>query len=34
MSRPIDSEILNTVDVSFLNSEKLNIGDFIFTREL
>jgi len=32
MSRPIDSEILNTVDVSFLNSEKLNIGDFIFTR--
>ena len=32
MSRPIDSEILNTLDVSFLNSEKLYIGDFIFTR--
>ena len=32
MSRPLDSEILNTVDISFLNSEKLNIGDFVFTR--
>ena len=32
LSRPIDSEILNTVDVSFLNSEKLFIGDFVFTR--
>ena len=32
MSRPIDSEILNTVDVSFLNSENIHVGDFIFTR--
>ena len=32
MTRPIDSEILNTVDVSFMNSENLHRGDFIFTR--
>ena len=32
MTRPIDSEILNTVDISFMNSENLHRGDFIFTR--
>ena len=32
MTRPIDSEILNTVDMSFMNSEKLHRGNFIFTR--
>ena len=31
MTRPIDSEILNTVDMSFMNSEKLHRGNFIFT---
>ena len=32
MTRPIDSEILNTVDMSFMNSENLHRGNFIFTR--